>query len=413
MKRIITGSIVCVVLFTANASVAQMYTVTGLGTLGGPYSAATGINNSGQVVGESNVDTNYFHAFRTAPNSRINPATDDLGTLGGLYSTASAVNDSGQVAGSSFVSATYAHAFRTAPNKPINPSTDDLGTLGGRYSGAANINASGQVVGASETSPGSYAHGFRTAPNGPINPSTDDLGTLGGRSYTSAMGINDSGQVVGSSFVNTKYVHAFRTAANKLIDPDTDDLGTLGGLASGARGINAYGQVIGWFYDVSTGTHGFLYTGGVMHDLNDLIPLGSGCCLGAEPAGINDAGQIAATGWYSGQYRAFLLNPVYKAFVQQPLNIDGSSVFKSMRRILPVKFTLTEKDVPTCTLPAATIAVTRTAGGTLGPVGTGTFSTAHCQYLYHLATSTLGVGSYRVDINIEGIMIGHAWFALK
>jgi probable HAF family extracellular repeat protein len=60
---------------------AQMYTVTDLGTLGGDYSFARSVNASGQVVGSSFTSTYYYHAFRTAPNSPINPATDDLGTL--------------------------------------------------------------------------------------------------------------------------------------------------------------------------------------------------------------------------------------------------------------------------------------------------------------------------------------------
>ncbi len=62
------------------------YTATDLGTLGGSETFGVGINNSGQVVGQSQQDTtdpSTFRAFRTAPNSRINAATDNLGTLGG------------------------------------------------------------------------------------------------------------------------------------------------------------------------------------------------------------------------------------------------------------------------------------------------------------------------------------------
>ena len=76
-------------------------------------------------------------------------------------------------------------------------------------------------------------------------------------------------------------------------------------------------------------------------------------------------------------------------------------------------------------LPPATIAVTRTAGGTLGAVDENSYSMAAdngsnfridstaCQYIYNLAASALGVGTYRVDISINGIMVGHAVFALK
>lgn len=116
---------------------------------------------------------------------------------------------------------------------------------------------------------------------------------------------------------------------------------------------------------------------------------------------------------------------IYNAFVQQPINGDGSSVFSAKRGVIPVKFTLTQNNAPTCTLPAATISVTRTAGGTLGSVDESVYSMqadsgskfridpTACQYIYNLAASSLGVGVYGVDISINGIIVGNAVFALK
>jgi len=88
-----------------------------------------------------------------------------------------------------------------------------------------------------------------------------------------------------------------------------------------------------------------------------------------------------------------------------------------------VKFTLTLNGVATCSLPPATIAVTRTAGGTIGPVDedlyTGpadngsNFRIDSCQYVYNLAASALGVGTYRVDIIINNQVVGSASFALR
>ena len=113
------------------------------------------------------------------------------------------------------------------------------------------------------------------------------------------------------------------------------------------------------------------------------------------------------------------------AFVQRPINPDGSSVFKAMRGVVPVKFTLTQNDVPICTLPPATIAVTRTAGGTLGSVEESNYlmnadsgsnfriDPTACQYIYNLAASSLVVGTYRANISIDGIVVGHAVFSLK
>jgi len=56
------------------------------------------------------------------------------------------------------------------------------------------------------------------------------------------------------------------------------------------------------------------------------------------------------------------------AQVQQPINADGSSVFKATRGVVPVQFALTLGGVATCTLPNATISLTRTAGGTIGSI---------------------------------------------
>jgi len=396
--------------------------------------SATAINSSGQVVGYFSADTVHNHAYRTAPNRRLNPATDDLGTLhldAGRYdgSFAHGINDSGQVVGVSY-GMSIQHAFRTAPNRSINPETDDLGRLPGdfAYSEAYGINSSGQVVGyfATDTVPG---HAFRTAPNRPINPATDDLGTL---SLTAddgsiAYAINDFGQVVGVSYQSDDPAllsHAFRTAPNRPINPASDDLGTLpGDSASSAMGIDNFGQVVGFSalrgYDFY---RAFLYSGHVMHDLNRLIPAGSGWEVSAA-VGINSKGQIAANGVRNGSGRALLLTPIYRAFVQRPIDADGSSVFSAKRGTIPVKFAVTKYGkYASCSLPA-TIAVTRAAHGTVIPVDESTYSKdedngsnfriAGCRYHYDLPARSLGVGTYRVDISIKGVMVGHAVFTLK
>jgi probable HAF family extracellular repeat protein len=112
--------------FATGASGGVQYTVTDLGTLGGSESFATGINNSGQVVGycyNSNNATN--RAFLYSGGSM-----QALGTLGGASSEAYGINSSGQVVGYE-VYASSSYAFRTAANEPINPATDNLGSLGG------------------------------------------------------------------------------------------------------------------------------------------------------------------------------------------------------------------------------------------------------------------------------------------
>jgi probable HAF family extracellular repeat protein len=188
-------------------------------------------------------------------------------------------------------------------------------------------------------------------------------------------------------------------------------------------GIDDFGQVVGFSTLTETDfySHAFLYSGTVMHDLNDLIPVGSGWQV-YSAVGINSKGQIAANGERNESGRALLLTPIYRGLVQRPIHADGSSVFSAKRGIVPVKFAVTKygKDA-SCTLPA-TITVTRAAHGTLTPVPESTYSNAEdgsnfriagCRYHYNLPARALGVGTYRVDIGINGIFVGHAVFALK
>jgi probable HAF family extracellular repeat protein len=103
------------------------------------------------------------------------------------------------------------------------------------------------------------------------------------------------------------------------------DLGTLGGSLSYAFGINASGQVLGESYTTGNANeHVFLYSGGVMTDLNDLIPGGSGVTIEVhfeEGEAINNQGQIAALGLTSsGQEHAMLLAP---RSVPPPSSLSG------------------------------------------------------------------------------------------
>src|SRR5687768_6931550 len=83
---------------------------TDLGTLGGDNSHASGINDTGQVVGYSETDSRgrRVHAFITGPDGA---GMTDLGTLGGDYSWAYGINDAGQVVGYSTTDNGRSHAF--------------------------------------------------------------------------------------------------------------------------------------------------------------------------------------------------------------------------------------------------------------------------------------------------------------
>jgi probable HAF family extracellular repeat protein len=296
----------------------------------------------------------------------------------------------------------------------------DLGTLGGAFSVGLAINTSGQVTGESATAT-EIRHAFLYS-NGVMR----DLGTLGG-SLSTAQAINDAGQVAGAAYLPGDIgQHAFLYSEGVMTD-----LGTLGGQSSAAFAINNAGQVtggssmpVGSDPESRSPDHAFLYTNGVLLDLNALIPSGTGWTLTTGWA-INDRGQITGIGNINGEAHAFLLTPVATktASVQLPIAADGSSVFNAKRGVVPVRFALAENGAPTCQLPPATIAITRTAGGTIGPVDESVYVAAadsgsdfrisNCQYVYNLAASVMGPGRYRVDISIGGTIVGHAEFSLR
>ncbi|MCH7905361.1 MAG: DUF3466 family protein [Armatimonadetes bacterium] len=198
-------------------------TITDLGTLGGSYSTASGVNNSGQVVGSAEPNAGGGHAYLWE-----NGFMTDLGTLPGeLFSGAADINEQAQVVGYS-----YRTDFRAVLWE--NGAITDLGTLGGEDSSAYAINDSAQAVGSSELSPGGSEHAFLWE-SGVMT----DLGTLLGNE-SSAFDINAAGDVVGWS---GRRAFLWRNGA-------MTDLNDLLPTGSGwelryANGINDAGQIVG------------------------------------------------------------------------------------------------------------------------------------------------------------------------
>ena len=202
--------------------------------------------------------------------------TTDLGTLGGSSSAATALNNAGQVTGWSYtVDNQFQHAFLYSGG-----TMTDIGTFGGASSyPSGGINASGQVAGYAYL-PGNNYHAFLYT-----NGTLVDLGTLGG-DYSHATAINDAGDVIGWSQTPTGDGHTFLYRNGTLID-----LGTLGGSYSSPTGINAAGDVTGVAQTANGEEHAFLYRGGVMMTLVRWAILqlyeghqraGSGCRLRAR-----------------------------------------------------------------------------------------------------------------------------------
>ena len=75
-------------------------------------------------------------------------------------------------------------------------------------------------------------------------------------------------------------------------------------------GINIQGVIVGWFYAPVDVTHAFLYKDGVMADLNNLLPTGSGWVLNYAND-INDNGRIVGIGTINGQSHGFVAALAY------------------------------------------------------------------------------------------------------
>ena len=167
--------------------------LTDLGTLGGNYSQALGVNNSGDVVGFASLDqvdtagSGHIHAFL------YHGAMHDLGTLGGDWSHAVALNNHGDVVGiyhipspGQGVGSEHAFVYR-------NGVMTSLGALGGTESSPDAINDLGQIVGGTGTGAFLYDNGVMTDLNTSIDPSA-------GVSLVEAEAINNLGAIVATGY---------------------------------------------------------------------------------------------------------------------------------------------------------------------------------------------------------------------
>jgi len=196
-------------------------------------SEAMGINAAGQIVGRLANPTGSVHAFLWSSDAGMS----DLGPMPGLTdSFASGINDSGQIVGTSW-DAINGRAFLWTSGAGFT----DLGTLPGfSYAMASAINASGQAVGEASNDTGPI-DGFLWMSNGTMT----DLGTLPGFLYVQPHAINASGVVVGQVSNDPSSGRAFIWQNGVLTD-----LNTLIPIESGwvlkiATGINNNGQITG------------------------------------------------------------------------------------------------------------------------------------------------------------------------
>jgi probable HAF family extracellular repeat protein len=187
----------------------------GLESLHGTGSWATSINAGGQVAGVSfegegeDADEHATLWSPTTPNGATG-TLHDLGTLGGTYSEAHGINDLGQVSGASDITGDGAtHAFMWKPTTPggVSGAMLDLGTLGGINSYGIAINTAGHVVGAAEVPAevSNYSHAFLYTSSGGMVDLNTLIDPLSGWVLLDADGVNDSGQITGQGLIGEEY----------------------------------------------------------------------------------------------------------------------------------------------------------------------------------------------------------------
>ncbi len=314
-----------------------------LGTLGGLNSSAFGSPNAiGQVVGEaetSHSDPNGedFCGFYAsgAPLSGTtclgflwkDGSMTPLSTLGGYNSAASAINDQGEVAGNAETATTdstcppYDPAlgqYQVLQDEPVvweNGHIKELPTYGGDPDGfAIAINDYGQVAGASgDCSTFNLINGLYLSPVHALlwdHGKVTNLGSLGGAFGNQAHAMNNRGQVVGvSDLAGDAVFHGFvwsQSTGMQDIPPLPEDTYSV------ALAINDRGVVTGVSIDSTfTTLHAFVVVDGVPTDLNTLISADSPLQL-QTACGINSRGEITglAVEKSTGQYRGYLAIPV-------------------------------------------------------------------------------------------------------
>jgi len=172
------------------------------------WSAAYGINNGGTIVGDGQLASGAFRGIIWNPDG----STSMLGTFGGSSSQATGVNDSGEVVGFASLSDGYQNAFAEIGGAMI-----DLGTLGGGSSYAYGINDSGEIVGYSWLANGGQSAFLY------YDGSMLDLNSLlpgnSGWDLLQAYAINDSGQITGVGLYDGQF------SAFVLTDPPAGAVG--------------------------------------------------------------------------------------------------------------------------------------------------------------------------------------------
>ena len=273
-----------------------------LGNFGGIIGTGWEINDIGYVVGEAcNIDFNV-EAFVWDGQDKI-----ILGSLGGDDTRAYSINNTGYIVGQGEYDPDLnggIHGFLW-----YDGIMTDLGVIADCCSSAEDINEAGTIVGWSSTEQGFYYRHAVMWLDGQII----DLGTLeDGKGKSEARAINDLNQVVGYSYYSN--FHAFFWDQGIMYDIHTN----YDWDESLAKGINNNSEVVGYYSRFNYPNDdfaGFIWDPvNGSHLLNKIIPPNSNWKSLKSAWDINDLGQIACRGVYTGgsyDNHSVIATPVY------------------------------------------------------------------------------------------------------
>lgn len=301
------------------------------------------INNSRQVSGFSQNSADNFHAVRwdydvSKPVSSVLDQNDfSLNDLGVVSANSQAnsfgygLNDSGYVVGSSDVGTPYPyHSF-------LHDTTTmhDLGTFVGdtSYSIAYDINNNGRAVGVAQSASNTYDAFYF---DGTLNALQKDIARADGQ--WNAVTLNDSDMIGGHVYLGDdgpdtgkyaiKYAYYWTSKDATPIALATPEELPYSEIFS----INSAGQMVGLMWDESRDYHAFLFdTVNGVRDLNDLLVTEDQKDWILQYArDINDFGQIVGFGDYNGQARGYLLTvtPEPVSFILFPIGLGAFGFFR-------------------------------------------------------------------------------------
>jgi len=242
----------------------------------------TRINNAGQIVGYTSLPCTAASCAGIVGFLYSGGAYSTIEVPGRYYTFLSGINDKGQIVGSTDFGDGFLYSNGTFSPLKI---PDAYATI------PQGINNAGQIVGTVYTPctsmsvcPDPNASGFLysggtfsiidATTSRPLEAAPDT------RLQTFATDINDAGQIVGDIYGSTTGTHGFLYSGGTFSAIDVP-----GAQNTSVSDINNAGQIVGTFQD-RTGNHGFLYSSGTFSSFD--FP----CFTDTTVQGMNDAGQI-------------------------------------------------------------------------------------------------------------------------